>query len=135
MSENIILKYRREFDCWVCDECDIENPTTQNTCSVCNSSRSSYATILKAWTPEDEIIINSAPPHKIPQTSPPTPQPIKMGPMDPHRPIFSDNPVGRYDPPPPPPPPSSGNMSAILIWLIVFIVIFAVLILIGIYGS
>jgi len=34
----VILKYSREEDCWVCPECDTENPLDSTKCSVCQSN-------------------------------------------------------------------------------------------------
>lgn len=122
MDENIILKYRREFDCWVCDECDIENEISSDSCIVCSAPKPQYPKFLKAWSPDDE-----APP-PIPHNEPAN-----------HRvnsdfgtePVFRDASRGIYTPPQPP----KDSMSGVLIWLIVFIIIFICLIIYGIYGA
>ena len=122
MEENIILKYRREFDCWVCDECDIENATTQETCVVCNAPKPVYATILKAWSPADEAPpppTKRTPPVVPPKTPPRTP---------PAGPIFRGEPTEKYDYT----SKSSGGGMTAMIWLIVLIVVFAILIAVNI---
>ncbi|MBR3933728.1 MAG: hypothetical protein IKJ68_07460 [Clostridia bacterium] len=129
MGDNIILKYRREFDCWLCDECGIENPNTQNSCTVCNAPRPVNPTILKAWSPEDEANI----PAKFKaEAKVKKPIPVKEEPRKISGPIFHDKPRDEYvkddhyEP-----PSSSGNMSRVIAWLIIFIIIFGVLTLYG----
>jgi len=123
MDENIVLKYRREFDCWVCGECDIENANTQNTCVVCNAQRPPYPTILKAWSPAEEM-----PQHEPPisiKPPKPKPKPIETPPRP--GPIYPVEPREKY----PPETPSGSGMSAALVWLLLFIVLFIVLIILN----
>ena len=61
---NVVLKYRRPEDCWICPNCDSENKMTNGFCSVCGTQYVNYSTtILRHWVPEDDR------PHK-PHTPP-----------------------------------------------------------------
>jgi len=50
-SLNVILKYRRDSDCWICTDCETENPMSAGVCSVCSRAYDHSARILKRWTP------------------------------------------------------------------------------------
>lgn len=54
MEINVILKYRRPKDCWLCPECDSENDTATNRCFVCNCARPIGIELLRKWTPADD---------------------------------------------------------------------------------
>lgn len=54
METNVILKYRRETDCWACQNCDSENSMSFGKCAVCGLERNPSVHILKAWSPEQE---------------------------------------------------------------------------------
>lgn len=51
---NIILKYRRPQDSWLCPECDAENTLMYSRCSVCGCGKFGTPTIVKAWSEADE---------------------------------------------------------------------------------
>lgn len=48
METNIILRYQRLCDCWICPDCACENGMTDNTCSVCGARRTAEAMVLRA---------------------------------------------------------------------------------------
>ncbi|MBO5007619.1 MAG: hypothetical protein J6D26_02155 [Clostridia bacterium] len=54
METKVILKYRRECDSWLCNECDMENSMLLTKCIVCGCGKSS--TILRTWTEADEYL-------------------------------------------------------------------------------
>lgn len=54
METNVILKYRRESDCWACPNCDSENGMSFGRCAVCGFERNPSVRIIKAWSPEQE---------------------------------------------------------------------------------
>ena len=75
MEPNVILKYRREADCWLCPECDSENGLLQGRCTVCGFKRDDSAEILKKWSPADDVIytptrgiVNPPPPRNLTHT-------------------------------------------------------------------
>lgn len=47
---DIILKYKRSYDIWLCTECDTENSMLLDKCSVCGCKKNSEAVILKQWS-------------------------------------------------------------------------------------
>lgn len=51
---NVILKYRRANDSWLCPECDSENQLTRGSCSVCGHKTMGRVTIVRAWNENDE---------------------------------------------------------------------------------
>lgn len=51
---NVILKYRRPEDKWLCPECDAENALSYGNCSVCGCIRVPTSPIIKAWSEMDE---------------------------------------------------------------------------------
>lgn len=58
---NIILKYKRSNDSWLCPECDTENSITLGKCVVCGCRKTSTTTILKRWTEADEGLVTETP--------------------------------------------------------------------------
>lgn len=71
---NIILKYKRDCDSWLCSDCDTENAMSLSRCTVCGCGKSSSAEVLKQWTEQTERTVT--PPKK--KTSP-TSEPISKG--------------------------------------------------------
>lgn len=71
---NIILKYKRDCDSWLCSGCDTENAMSLSRCTVCGCRKSSSAEVLKQWTEQTERTVT--PPNK--KTSP-TSEPISKG--------------------------------------------------------
>lgn len=69
---NIILKYRRPQDSWLCPECDAENTLSYSRCTVCGCGKFGTPTIVKAWSVADE-----------------------KPPVNPAAPTVNPNPVGR----------------------------------------
>ncbi len=55
METKVILKYKRECDSWICPDCDTENHMTVGRCTVCGYGRTSTVSIVKAWTPADDV--------------------------------------------------------------------------------
>lgn len=51
---NVILKYRRTNDSWLCPDCDAENQLTQGSCAVCGYRQMGSVAIVRAWTEQDE---------------------------------------------------------------------------------
>lgn len=51
---DIILKYKRPYDIWICTECDTENNMLSDKCSVCGCKKKSEAVILKQWSENEE---------------------------------------------------------------------------------
>lgn len=51
---NVILKYRRPQDSWICPECDAENTLVHARCSVCGCGKFGTTAIVKAWSEADE---------------------------------------------------------------------------------
>ncbi len=116
METNVILKYRRPKDCWLCPECDSENDISVNHCFVCNCARPMGIELLRKWNPNDDREI---PPPKPPKPSKKTPNP----PRPETGPIFRD-----YDMPPPPPPPPGTSSAVGVIWgIIIAIIILTIL--------
>ncbi len=54
MDANVILKYKREEDRWVCPECDTENSVERGKCHLCGFIRTEGVAYKRAWSPEDE---------------------------------------------------------------------------------
>ena len=52
---NVILKYRRTNDSWLCPDCDAENQLTQGSCAVCGYRQMGSVAIVRAWTEQDEM--------------------------------------------------------------------------------
>ena len=44
-----ILRYKRASDCWICPDCDCENPAGLHICEVCGQEKPSDAIILSAY--------------------------------------------------------------------------------------
>lgn len=51
---NVILKYRRPQDSWLCPECDSENAPAYSNCFVCGSCRVGAPVVVRAWNEMDE---------------------------------------------------------------------------------
>ncbi len=126
MDTNVILKYRRECDSWICPECDLENPATVDRCSVCGCMRPIGASLLKAWSEADERPI--PPPRKVP--------PVGVGRPPKHprstitEPIFKD-----YDEYIPPEQPESNVATGIVWGIIIAIVILALVFILSNSGN
>ena len=58
---NVILKYKRLCDSWLCPDCDTENNVSLGKCTVCGCRKSESATILKQWTEADERPVTPPP--------------------------------------------------------------------------
>ncbi len=54
---NVILKYKRKEDRWVCPICDTENAMTTDCCSVCGESFKQGFTVLKKWQQSDDAVV------------------------------------------------------------------------------
>ena len=54
MEPNVILKYKRPTDSWVCPSCDCENKIDSTSCSVCASDRPTYPVLVNAWCESDD---------------------------------------------------------------------------------
>lgn len=70
---NVILKYRRPQDSWLCPECDAENTLAYTSCSVCGCAKIGTPALVKAWSPSDDAPI--APPPR-PRSYPTPPRPV-----------------------------------------------------------
>ena len=51
---NVILKYRRPADCWLCSDCESENNLLLGTCAVCGAKKDAGAMVIPAWSERDE---------------------------------------------------------------------------------
>ena len=128
---NVILKYRRPQDSWLCPECDSENTLSYSSCFVCGCGRVGTPMIVKAWTEADEKPVV---PHK-PITFPPR---TAKGPVfvDPEharsKPVFvdSEKASGRvaYEEP-------KSYTGTIVAWTLVIILVIVFLALLKISGS
>lgn len=58
---NIILKYKRACDSWLCSDCDTENAMSLSRCTVCGSTKSLSDTILKQWTEAGDRTVTPPP--------------------------------------------------------------------------
>lgn len=105
---NVILKYKRLCDSWVCPDCDTENNVSLGKCTVCGCRKSESATILKQWTEADE--------------RPVTPPPKKTI-TTPTGPIFKDETKDDYI-------PEEENKNKIIWGVLIGIVLF-ILLMIG----
>ena len=56
MDTNLMLKYKRERDCWLCPNCETENEMTFPGCTLCGYKKNPSVPILKAWSPEQEMM-------------------------------------------------------------------------------
>lgn len=72
---NILLKYKRDCDSWLCSDCDTENAMFLSRCAVCGCGKNSSVEVLKQWTEQPERTV-TPPPQK--KTSP-TSEPISKG--------------------------------------------------------
>lgn len=95
---NVILKYKRKEEKWICPGCETENSIGAGNCLLCGRARTPDAVILRAWSPQDEI--NNVPPsynqHQGGQI-PPRQQVPPVRPADTGR-VFVDD-VRDYTPP------------------------------------
>lgn len=53
MDTNVILKYKRLCDCWLCSVCGCENPVTDAKCTVCGAERTKDSEVRRVG--EEEI--------------------------------------------------------------------------------
>lgn len=118
MGINVILKYKRECDCWLCPECDTENNISASRCTVCGCQKSASATILKQWTEADERPVNCPPKSNIPPTHYTPPKDTK---------IFTDTDKDTYI------PEEETNTSKIF-WFVIFIIFIFILVAIILRG-
>ena len=44
MDVNVILKYKRDRDCWLCSVCETENEIIKEKCAVCGCKKASAGT-------------------------------------------------------------------------------------------
>ena len=52
LETNVILRYKRLCDCWLCPDCSCENMMTDTICSVCGAYRRPDSPVLLAKEPE-----------------------------------------------------------------------------------
>ena len=116
METNVILKYKRERECWICGECDSENSIVTSVCSVCNSSKKPDDWIVSAWRPEDDIVITVTP-DRTKVVSADAVEKLK----DMHKGMHIEE-FGRYDT-----EESSGKTVAIWIGVLAAVIIFIIL--------
>ena len=95
---NVIMKYRRPADCWVCPECETENNILLAKCAVCTRQKDNKVRIISAWSEKDEVAETYIPPRT--STPPRVPVPPR-GPVSPRGPV----PPRGYVPPRGPVPP------------------------------
>ena len=109
MDTNVILKFQRTCDCWICPDCACENLMADEFCSVCGTQRTAAAPILRAGYEE---------------AAPMPPRPVYSGGYTPPTPYGGGTPpVGGYTPP----PESDSNGSTVAIVLIIIVVIAIIL--------
>lgn len=72
METDVILKFRREKDNWICAECDMENDMSDAKCFACGYRRTPSDWVLRKWTEADER--PTAPPRPVApsRTAPPS---------------------------------------------------------------
>lgn len=113
METNVILKYHRESDCWLCPECDTENGLALGNCALCGSRRSPSAEILRHWTEADDRVI--APP----------PRPVRPNiPLS--TPVFRDAERDDYTP-----VDDDGNSNAVVWGIFIMIVLVVILVIVA----
>lgn len=105
---NIILKYKRPDESWLCPECDVENSMSLGECTICGYRKTLSATILKKWTEADDIPV--MPPPKKTTTSTPT------------TPVFKDTETDTYI------PEEKTNKNKIILGVIIAIIIIGLII-------
>ena len=115
MDVNVILKYRRDHDSWLCSECEVENHISLGRCAVCGDHRSPASPIIKAWSEADEIAAAAAVRPEF-STRPPV-APPQAGPYG-----------GYHARPPVAPPPKDDSNNNYVIWLIVAAIVIVLLI-------
>ncbi len=54
MEVKSILEYKREYDCWLCPNCDTENSFVIGRCAVCGYKKDMSVAVLKSWTDVEE---------------------------------------------------------------------------------
>ena len=69
-----ITKFRRTEVCWVCTDCDSENPTAEGVCLVCGKSRTENARLVGPGI-RPKPVVPPSPPPKTPPTSGYSPTP------------------------------------------------------------
>ncbi len=57
MDTNVILRYKRLCDCWICPDCACENMLSDGTCSVCGAYRRPDSFVISAR--EEEMVAAS----------------------------------------------------------------------------
>lgn len=57
MDTNVILRYKRLCDCWICPDCACENMLSDGTCSVCGAYRRADSPVISAR--EEEMIASA----------------------------------------------------------------------------
>lgn len=60
MEPNVILKYKRPTDSWLCPDCDCENSMDKTNCSMCACERPVYPVLVNAWKESDEKPVTSS---------------------------------------------------------------------------
>lgn len=149
---NVILKYRRPADCWLCSECETENNMLLGTCSVCGAKKDAGAVIVPAWSERDEYAPVNASEGKSYVAAPVSTPPVHTGPVSRlggtaaggHAPsaytggtaysstpasgdrVFKD--VEKY---PPVSPSSSGNTVTLILSIVLAVVVFGIIIAIA----
>lgn len=56
MDTNVIVKFQRMCDCWLCPGCGCENMVTDAVCAVCGTGRTKESVLLRAG--EEEVVPN-----------------------------------------------------------------------------
>lgn len=112
METNVILKYRRGSDSWLCPECDTENGIAYGECALCGNKRSPAAAVLRQWTEADE--------------RPVVPQPVPAKPsVSTAFPVFRDT-EGSHTP-----AKSDGNKTALVCAIFIVVIIAVILFIIA----
>ena len=59
LETDIVLKYRRLNDAWVCSKCETENEINKEFCMLCGAHQTNSLKILKKWSIEEERYENA----------------------------------------------------------------------------
>jgi len=135
MDLNVMMKYKRRRDCWLCPVCECENPADVDKCYLCGSVRTGKEVFLNAWSEEDERRERASKmredlrvqPTQIPNPMPgpipgPAPRPAPIPTPIPSGKVFVDEEPGEmvY-----PPNKKGGKIAAIIIIAVVILALVA----------
>lgn len=128
MEPNVILKYKRPSDSWICPDCDCENKMDNENCFVCSCAKPATPTVISAWSEKDEQPVTKKQPS--PQKAP-APKKVSAPKKSPVKPASPTPPRG-YAPVVVKEPPKKRTGTKILVVFLTLIII-ALIVVAAIY--